>query len=108
VLWDGRFRLELKGAAPALAVRALGRAGTQEIGEVRRNLPAPVRPSLPSLWHGEELVAVPHLDLLVPALARAATVSMRFNPTSPLAGAPFHADGRATMRPLLRPAESLC
>jgi tRNA(Ile)-lysidine synthase len=108
VLWDGRFRLELKGDAPALAVRALGRAGTREFGEVGRNLPAPVRPSLPSFWHGEELVAVPHLEMLLPVLARSATVRVRFNPASPLAGAPFHADGRAIMRPLLRPAESLC
>jgi tRNA(Ile)-lysidine synthase len=108
VLWDGRFRLELNGDAPALAVRALGRAGTRGLGEVGRNLPAPVRPSLPSLWHGEKLVAVPHLDIVRPALARSTSVSVRFNPASPLAGAPFHPDGPAIMRPLLRPAESLC
>jgi tRNA(Ile)-lysidine synthase len=108
VLWDRRFRLELNGDAPGLAVRALGRVGVRGLGEVRRNLPAPVRPSLPSLWHGEELVAVPHLEILLPALARSAAVSVRFNPASPLAGAPFHADGPALMRPLLRPAESIC
>ncbi len=99
VLWDGRFRLELNGAAPGLAVRALGRAGMRGFGKVGRTLPAPVRPSLPSLWHGEELVAVPHLDLALPALARSATVSVRYDPASPLAGAPFHADAGGHKRP---------
>jgi tRNA(Ile)-lysidine synthase len=107
VLWDRRFRLELNGNAPALAVRALGRAAGP-LGQVGRTVPAPVRPSLPSLWQGEELVAVPQLDIFRPALARSATVSVRFNPASPLAGAPFHADAPAIMRPLLRPAESIC
>jgi tRNA(Ile)-lysidine synthase len=92
VLWDGRFRLELNGAAPALVVRALGRAGTRALGQVGRILPAPVRPGLPSLWRGEQLVAVPHLGIVLPSLARAATVRVRFNPAVPLAGAPFHAD----------------
>jgi tRNA(Ile)-lysidine synthase len=100
VLWDGRFRLELNGIAPALAVRALGRAGTRGIGQaIGRTLPAPVRPSLPSLWHGEQLVAVPHLDLVLPSLARSATVRVRFNPASPLAGAPFHVDDAGAKRP---------
>jgi tRNA(Ile)-lysidine synthase len=93
VLWDGRFRIELHGAAPALAVRALGRAGTRALGQAARTLPAPVRPSLPALWQGEELLAVPHLGLILPWLARCATVRVRFNPGSPLAGAPFRADG---------------
>jgi tRNA(Ile)-lysidine synthase len=93
VLWDGRFRLELNGDAPALTVRALGRSGTRALGQPGRTLPAPVRPSLPSLWHGDQLVAVPHLDLVLPVLARAATVRVRFNPASPLAGPPFRPAG---------------
>jgi tRNA(Ile)-lysidine synthase len=92
VLWDGRFRLELNGDAPALMVRALGGASTRALGQVRRPLPAPVRPSLPSLWHGEQLVAVPHLGLVSPALALSGTVRVRFNPALPLAGAPFYED----------------
>jgi tRNA(Ile)-lysidine synthase len=92
VLWDGRFRLELNGDALALAVRALGRVA-RALGQDGRTLPAPVRPSLPSLWHGEQLVAVPHLGLVLPSQARSATVTVRFNPASPLAGAPFHQDG---------------
>ena len=97
VLWDGRFRLELTGEAPALMVRALGHAGPRALGGLRcseqRQLPAPVRPGLPSLWHGDELVAVPHLGAILPALARNARVRVCFSPASPLAGAPFHAEG---------------
>ncbi len=109
VLWDGRFRIELSGAAPALMVRAFARAGLGALAappDLRR-LPAPVRPSLPSLWHGDELVAVPHLGAILPALARNASVRVRFSPAWPLAGAPFHAEG-GTTKPLLRRAESLC
>ena len=108
VVWDGRFRLELHGDAPALTVRALGRAGTRALGQARRTVPAPVRPGLPSLWQGKQLVAVPHLDLVLPPLARAATVSVRFNPAWPLAGAPFHAGAPGAKISLLRPAESIC
>ena len=94
VLWDGRFRLELYGNAPTLTVRALGRAGTRALGPAAgRRLPAPVRPSLPSLWRGEQLMEVPHLGLALPSLADHATADVRFNPALPLAGAPFHADG---------------
>jgi tRNA(Ile)-lysidine synthase len=109
VLWDGRFRIELNGEGPALMVRALGRAGLGALGAPanRRRLPAPVRPSLPSLWHGDELVGVPHLGAMRPALARHARVRVCFRPAWPLAGAPFHAEG-ATTKPLLRHAESLC
>ena len=96
VVWDGRFRLELHGDAPALTVRALGRAGTRALGQARRTVPAPVRPGLP------------HLDLVLPPLARAATVSVRFNPAWPLAGAPFHAGAPGAKISLLRPAESIC
>jgi tRNA(Ile)-lysidine synthase len=106
--WDGRFRLELTGTLAALTVRPLGRAGTRALGVASRALPAPVRPSLPSLWRREQLLAVPHLGLVQPWLARRATITVRFNPASPLAGAPFHAHGSRTSRPLLRSAEILC
>ena len=70
--WDGRFRLELNGKIAALTVRALGRAGTRALGVGSgRALPAPVRPSLPSLWRRQQLVAVPHLGLVLPSLAAA-------------------------------------
>jgi tRNA(Ile)-lysidine synthase len=107
--WDGRFRLELNGNVPALTVRALARASARDLGVgPSRVLPAPVRSSLPSLWHRQQLVAVPHLGLVRPSLAGRATITVRFNPASPLAGAPFHAGGARTSRPLLRSAEILC
>jgi tRNA(Ile)-lysidine synthase len=106
--WDGRFQLLLNGKA-ALAVRALGRTATRALGVgSSRTLPAPVRPSLPSLWHRQQLVAVPHLGLVLPPLEGRATITVRFNPALPLAGAPFHADGLRKSRPLLRSAEILC
>jgi tRNA(Ile)-lysidine synthase len=91
--WDSRFRLELHGTAAALMVRALGRTGTLALGVAHRALPAPVRPSLPSLWRRGQLLAVPNLGLVQPGLEGRATITVRFNPASPLAGAPFHADG---------------
>jgi hypothetical protein len=51
---------------------------------------------------------VPHLDLVLPSLEGRATITVRFNPASPLAGAPFHVQGLGTSTPLLRPAEILC
>jgi tRNA(Ile)-lysidine synthase len=95
-LWDRRFRLEIAGDAPGLVVRALGRAGVKRLAAeaapaVGRPLPAPVRPGLPAVWQGEELVAVPHLGLVQPWLARRARVTARFNPPLPVAGAPFQA-----------------
>ncbi len=109
VRWDGRFQLALNGRSPTLTVRALGRAGTGAPGaDSSRALPAPVLPSLPSLWHDQQLVAVPHLGIVLPSLERRATIAVRFNPACPLAGAPFHAEGSRPSRSLLRPAENLC
>lgn len=112
VLWDGRFRLELRGKAPALVVGPLGGIGLRALRAwatppTGRVVPAPVRPGLPSLWHGGNLVAVPHLGAIEPALAGNADVSVRFSPAWPLAGAPFHAEV-AAHKPLLRHADSLC
>ncbi|MGH6900805.1 MAG: tRNA lysidine(34) synthetase TilS, partial [Geminicoccaceae bacterium] len=96
VLWDGRFRLELAGDVPALVVRALARTGLKGGSPATgRALPAPVRPGLPAVWRGEELLAVPHLGLIQPWLARRAGIAARFDPASPVAGAPFHPDRAA-------------
>ena len=112
VLWDNRFRVEIAGDVPALEVRALARIGARQLDTVFRSaavrsLPAPVRPGLLSVWRGEDLVAVPHLGLLHPLLARAGLVA-RFAPASPLAGAPFHTDRTAALTTLLRRGECLC
>jgi tRNA(Ile)-lysidine synthase len=112
VLWDGRFRLELRGRAPPLVVRALGGIGLRALGAwatlpIGRTVPAPVRPGLPALWRGGELVAVPHLGVMEPMLARDARLGVRFSPAWPLAGALFGAAAMAR-KPLLRHAESIC
>jgi hypothetical protein len=51
---------------------------------------------------------VPHLGAAAPSFARHATISVRFAPPAPVAGAPFRPVGAAATRPLLRPGESLC
>jgi tRNA(Ile)-lysidine synthase len=113
VLWDGRFRLALAGDAPRLEVRALAHTGVRQLGamgwpKARRELPAPVRPSLPSVWADDELLAVPPLGLIHPRLAKRATIVARFQPTAAVGGAPFHAHRPAGATTLLRHAESLC
>jgi tRNA(Ile)-lysidine synthase len=79
LLWDGRFRVLLAeaGTAPAM-VRALGRDGIHALraagpGCLLDPVPAPVRPTLPSLWVAGRLAAIPHLnyeDPVRPGLAR--------------------------------------
>jgi tRNA(Ile)-lysidine synthase len=113
VLWDRRFRLELAGDAPALVVRALGDAGVQALRSgdwpaPQRRLPAPVRPGLPSVWRGETLLAIPHLGLIRPWLARRARIATWFDPGTAVAGAPFHLADAAATTTLLRDAETLC
>ena len=103
-------RSEWRGAgAPGAGARSRRAASARRLAvpPSMRQLPAPVRPSLPSLWHGDELVAVPHLGAILPALARNARVRVCFSPAWPLAGAPFHAEG-GTTNPWLRLADSLC
>jgi tRNA(Ile)-lysidine synthase len=113
VLWDGRFRLELTGDAPSLVVRALGHIGLPQLtvlgrSQPGRDLPAPVRPSLPSLWAGDQLLAVPHLGLIRPRLVQRARIIARFGPASVIAGAPFYMPRAAGSTTLLRHGEHLC
>lgn len=77
-VWDGRFVFETgrageKGRArtgeteQALVLARLGRQGWSRIvgraPELRDTMiPWPVRASLPALWRGEKVAAVPHLD----------------------------------------------
>jgi tRNA(Ile)-lysidine synthase len=112
VLWDRRFRLELVGELPGLVVRALaGGERAVNAGDwpaPPRPLPAPVRPGLPSVWHGDTVLAVPHLGLVRPWLMRRARITARFEPEIAVAGAPFHAGGAAASTTLLRGGATLC
>ena len=58
-VWDGRFVVSLAGAAPpGLRVAALGDAAASWR---QAGLPAAVLRTLPALWRGDALCAVPHL-----------------------------------------------
>jgi tRNA(Ile)-lysidine synthase len=71
MLWDHRFRIRLAGETAPGTVKALGQGGLalvrQEKGQALA-LPAPVRPTLPSLWRNGRLAAVPHLGFTNPSL----------------------------------------
>ena len=69
VLWDGRFSVSLTGgklpkSGSAPEVRALGAEGlkfARAAGCAEPDWPKSVLPTLPALWAGERLLAVPHL-----------------------------------------------
>ena len=69
VLWDGRFSVSLTGgklpkSGSAPEVRALGAEGlkfARAAGCAEPEWPKSVLPTLPALWAGERLLAVPHL-----------------------------------------------
>jgi len=86
LLWDRRFRLT--GTAPnSWHVAALGAAAAR-FGR-QAGLPGAVLRTLPAVWDGNSLVAVPHL------LYRAQPISdlcLTFEPGRPMAGAPFTPD----------------
>jgi tRNA(Ile)-lysidine synthase len=94
-LWDGRFRVVVDGDS-GFELRRLGRKGWLDAVADRPSLrqtpvPAPVRPSLPSFWHLDVLVAVPHLNYVRQwngkELSRVREVT--FAPSRPLTSAPF-------------------
>ncbi len=94
--WDGRFAVRLTGAVAGLSVRALGAEGwRQRVGLTApapaAALPAVVRPSLPAVWRGDRLLAVPELGLIAPDDADRLVAETRYRPAQPLAGAPFAA-----------------
>ena len=95
-LWDGRFRITLAsdgGARHArLVVRRLGAEGwtaiaTRDSGLRLHPIPPPVRPSLPALWDGRGVIAVPHLDV-VPR-HRHMSIAAAFCARAPFAGTRF-------------------
>lgn len=63
VLWDGRFRLRLGSDARPGRIAALGTA-TAGAGRLA-DLPAEARRSLPALWRGERIAAVPRFGAAV-------------------------------------------
>ena len=94
--WDRRFAIRVGGAADGLQVRALGAEGWRQrraLGGAGagRALPAAVGESLPGLWRGAVLLAVPELGPLAPDTEGTLTFEARYRPPRALAGAPFAA-----------------
>jgi tRNA(Ile)-lysidine synthase len=96
VLWDGRFEVRMvagkTAAAAPLILRRLGAAGWAALAArdsaLRRHpIPPPARPTLPALWAGSDLVAVPHLDICLGDRHMHATAL--FLPRAPLARTRF-------------------
>ena len=86
VVWDGRFRLQRSAPSDAgMMLGALGGAAARLRGHT--NLPAAVLRTLPALWRGNVLVAVPHV--LYPDREACAGVCLVFDPVGSVAGAPF-------------------
>ncbi len=95
ILWDRRFTLAPTDAAARAGV-VVARLGSQASRRRLRALdaagrlgaiPAAVLPSLPGLWRGETLLAVPHLQTLTSANEIGARV--RFQPATALTTAGF-------------------
>ena len=102
VLWDGRFvvRARASGAVaaparPILIVRTLGREGWAEIAGAATGarsllVPAPARATLPALWRGRRVAAVPPLDYRAEdLLGDYGAISAHFRPAQALGPAPF-------------------
>jgi tRNA(Ile)-lysidine synthase len=105
--WDGRFAVRVTGELGGLSVRALGARGWRQRAGLEAAAPAPalpvpalptptlpavVGPSLPAVWQGDRLLAVPALGLLAPDRIGRLAVAARYRPRHALAGAPFAAD----------------
>ncbi|MHA1114293.1 MAG: tRNA lysidine(34) synthetase TilS [Alphaproteobacteria bacterium] len=91
IVWDRRFGVRRGPAGGTLTVARLGRGGWAQLVEVAPEtrfgaLPAPVRASLPALFSGARLMAVPHLGF---SQARVGHVDIRFRSAHPLAEAGF-------------------
>lgn len=84
--WDARFRLCASARPPAGAVLGALGAAAQRL-RTASPLPAAVLCTLPALWLGGELVAVPHLGYPDPGAC--ASVPVVFSPNEPAGAAPF-------------------
>ena len=93
VWWDRRFTVRVEaGTGSAFTVARLGGEGWRMILAVRpdlaaRGLPESVRETLPALWDGEGLAAVPTLGFF--RKGSALTAEAVFTPAVPLAGPAF-------------------
>ena len=102
-LWDRRFAVRVGGEVADLRVRGARR---RRLASARPRCPLRraicrrrCAPSLPALWRGDRLLAVPQLGAPSPATPRQAAIEARYRPPRPLAGAPFAAGTRRIRHP---------
>ena len=95
VRWDDRFEVGLRRRGGVDGLRVAKRAGGRWPDEAHaaaaeRSLPRAVVATLPAVYLGARLVAVPHLGLYDPqVIAPARSLRVRFAPRRPLAAAGF-------------------
>jgi hypothetical protein len=93
MLWDHRFSVEIPGdfsPEAGFTIARLGERGIQVLGRDPEkpapgcgdSIPIAARKALPALWHGERLVAVPHLSFGPP-------IAARFKPVNPVTSSGF-------------------
>ncbi len=94
-IWDGRFRVAIDGDI-GCTLRRLGRQGWSDLVADRPDMrtpdvPAAVRPSLPSFWYLDVMVAVPHLSYVRKGNEErfASIREIAFSPQRPLTGSRF-------------------
>ncbi len=86
VVWDGRFRFIARCTLPAgTTIGKLGQDATRFRRQSR--LPSAILRSLPAIWFGKTLAAVPHLGYAIDKTS--AGMSIVFSPPKPLAGPCF-------------------
>lgn len=97
-LWDRRFLATVtKNLAEGTELRALAEAGWNQVVAAQPRLrdgspPYVARLSLPALWAGDEVLAVPHLGFDIGARAAlSAGLQLSWQPPAALAPAPFGA-----------------
>ncbi len=84
--WDGRFNIRYDlPAGTAYTLAALGITG-RRMAKKQWGTKADMPPSSPALWHLDELMFLPHIEL---PHAAAQQVRIGFAPPKPLAAAPF-------------------
>jgi len=86
VYWDGRFHIYRHGGDGTLNVSALGEEGwlalLERFDEAReKDIPHPVRLTLPAFWRDGKIVAVPHLGY---ASSNVGDMEYRFEPRRPI------------------------
>lgn len=95
IMWDYRFALTYQLLAPTI-LAPLGRSGVNHLRQTKHpitsnceNIHSSFLFSLPTLWHLDTVLFVPHIDYRLPDSNASDTFTAHFSPSKPLAGEPF-------------------